>query len=453
MNRLNGILAAVAAASLSAGLLGTGVAQAANPLPCTAGGPSAADSSDAAALNPLLANDMRGNMNAYNTSCARAVVDRVKARGFNEKAAAIALATTIVESVNRNLDGGDRDSVGLFQQRETWGSFAERTNPQIATDKFLDTMVRFYPGGRWNTAAIGDVAADVQRPDETLRFKYGVQANDAVKIANRLWPGSQRNGKADLVRANENGSLTAWQNNGVLEGGSWGAPAFAGNAGTTENLRLKYGDLNGDGKADLLLVGADGVMTAWQNNAALGGSWSSPVTVGNAGGGDATRVRLADLNGDNKADLVVVNMNGSLTAWQNNGVLEGGSWSAPVTAGNAGTTDQSQVRFGDLNGDGRADLVTVAPNGVMTGWLNNNALGGSWSAPAGIGNAGAGGTAGVKLADLNADGKADLIRVGADGGLTAWLNNNAMAGSWASPAGIGNAGTTDPARTEFADLG
>ncbi|MGW4212522.1 FG-GAP repeat domain-containing protein [Lentzea sp. NPDC004789] len=453
MNRLSGVLAALTVSTLSFGLLGTGAAQAANALPCTSSGPSAADASDATALNPQLTAKMRGAMTAYNTSCAREVVKRVKARGFNERAAAIALATTIVESSNANLDGGDRDSVGLFQQRDSWGSVAERTNPQIATDKFLDTMTRFYPNGAWNTAAVGDVAADVQRPDETLRYRYGVQASDAVKIANYLWPGSARFGKADLVRANNDGSLTAWQNNGVLEGGSWGAPAFAGNAGTTESPRLKYGDLNGDGKADLLRVNADGSMTAWQNNAALGGLWSAPVTVGNAGGGDSTRVRLSDLNGDGKADLIVINTDGSLTAWQNNDVLGGGSWSAPVTAGNVGTTDQSQVRFADLNGDGKADLVRVAPDGGMTGWLNNNALGGSWSAPAAVGNAGAGGTAGVKFADLNADGKTDLIRVGADGGLTAWLNNNASAGSWAAPAGIGNAGTTDPARVEFSDLG
>ena|SRR5689334_23220962 len=79
---------------------------------------------------------------------------------------------SFVESSNANLDGGDRDSVGLFQQRDSWGSVAERTNPAIATDKFLDTMVRFYPNGSWNNAAIGAVAAD------------------AVRIANHLWAGA-----------------------------------------------------------------------------------------------------------------------------------------------------------------------------------------------------------------------------------------------------------------------
>ncbi len=156
-------------------------------LPCVAGGPTAADASMASWLNPRLTNKMRGYMTAYNTSCARAVVQAVKSRGLNQRAAAIAIATVIVETSIANLDGGDLDSVGLFQQRATWGSFAERTNPVIATNKFLDVMQQFYPNGSWNTAPIGDVAADVQRPAAQYRYRYAVEANDAVVIAQALW--------------------------------------------------------------------------------------------------------------------------------------------------------------------------------------------------------------------------------------------------------------------------
>ncbi|GAB3922935.1 hypothetical protein GCM10029976_012430 [Kribbella albertanoniae] len=158
-----------------------------NALPCVAGGPAPADAAMANTLNPLLAKKMRGHMTPYNTSCARAVVQAVQERGLNQRAAAIAIATVIVETSIANLDGGDLDSVGLYQQRATWGSFAERTNPVIATGKFLDTMERFYPNGSWNTAAIGDVAADVQRPAAQYRYRYGVEAGDAQIIADKLW--------------------------------------------------------------------------------------------------------------------------------------------------------------------------------------------------------------------------------------------------------------------------
>src|ERR1700704_6630266 len=49
----------------------------------------------------------------------------------------IALMTAMTESRLHNLPGGDRDSVGLFQQRDAWGTFAERTDPVAATDMFF----------------------------------------------------------------------------------------------------------------------------------------------------------------------------------------------------------------------------------------------------------------------------------------------------------------------------
>ncbi|MEV6908249.1 hypothetical protein [Amycolatopsis sp. NPDC051071] len=156
-------------------------------LPCAQAGPSAEDADTARALNQQLHTKMRGYMNAYNTSCARAVVDSVQRAGLNERAAAIAVATVIVESSIANLDGGLGDSVGLFQQRASWGSFEQRTDPVWATGKFLAVMRHFFPNGSWNNVAIGDVAAAVQRPAAKYRYRYGVEADDAVKIVGELW--------------------------------------------------------------------------------------------------------------------------------------------------------------------------------------------------------------------------------------------------------------------------
>ncbi|WP_181776565.1 hypothetical protein [Amycolatopsis pittospori] len=170
-------------------------------LPCAQAGTSSDDVDTAGALNQQLGTKMRGYMNAYNTSCARAVVETVQRSGLNERAAAIAIATVIVESSIANLDGGLGDSVGLFQQRASWGSFAQRTDPAWATVKFLGVMRQFYPNDSWNNVAIGEVAAVVQRPAAKYRHRYGVEADDAVKIVNELWaqngnwpPSSTENG-------------------------------------------------------------------------------------------------------------------------------------------------------------------------------------------------------------------------------------------------------------------
>ncbi|GAA2466161.1 heavy metal transporter [Streptomyces macrosporus] len=69
------------------------------------------------------------------------------ARGLPERAVTIALATAMQESALRNIDYGDRDSVGLFQQRPSqgWGTPEQIMDPVYAAGKFYDHLVEI-PG-------------------------------------------------------------------------------------------------------------------------------------------------------------------------------------------------------------------------------------------------------------------------------------------------------------------
>jgi hypothetical protein len=68
-------------------------------------------------------------------------------RRLPERAVTIALATAMQESSLRNIDHGDRDSLGLFQQRPSqgWGTQKQITDPVYASGKFYDHLVRI-PG-------------------------------------------------------------------------------------------------------------------------------------------------------------------------------------------------------------------------------------------------------------------------------------------------------------------
>jgi len=65
-------------------------------------------------------------------------------RGMPERAVAIALATSIQESGLRNIEHGDRDSLGLFQQRPSqgWGTKKEILDPTYAADIFYRHLAK-----------------------------------------------------------------------------------------------------------------------------------------------------------------------------------------------------------------------------------------------------------------------------------------------------------------------
>jgi hypothetical protein len=92
---------------------------------------------------------------------ATTIAGVARARGLPDRAIVIALATAQQESHLRNLDHGDRDSLGLFQQRPSqgWGSEAQVQDPVYAAGIFYDRLVQV-PG--WDSGRLTDVAQSVQ---------------------------------------------------------------------------------------------------------------------------------------------------------------------------------------------------------------------------------------------------------------------------------------------------
>lgn len=147
--------------------------------------------------------------------------------------------------------------------------------------------------------------------------------------------------------------------------------AFADSSGTKA-------DLNGDGYADYLVVNRDtGAITAWLNNGMDlpgGGGWTPQGMVAR-GAAPLDRVMFGDLNNDKRADYVVMDSEGALTAWLNNGmdVPGGNGWASLGTIFTGLGITEFSMMLADINADGAADYLLLRPNeGQRTyGWLNN----------------------------------------------------------------------------------
>jgi len=122
-------------------------------------------------------------------------------RGLPPRAALIAMATIYQETGIRNLDYGDRDSVGLFQQRPSqgWGTAEQLQDPYYATGKFYDALVKIEG---WQDGDINDVAQQVQRSGYPEAYRD--HESDARALASAL-TGHSRAGITCLERAERPG--------------------------------------------------------------------------------------------------------------------------------------------------------------------------------------------------------------------------------------------------------
>src|SRR5687768_1738985 len=89
---------------------------------------------------------------------ARAICSVARDLGASDKVLLAAYEAAIVESGVHSLPYGDRDSIGLFQQRDSWGSYAQRMNPVWASEQFIRKAIR--QNRPWMSA--GQLAQDVQ---------------------------------------------------------------------------------------------------------------------------------------------------------------------------------------------------------------------------------------------------------------------------------------------------
>ncbi len=96
------------------------------------------------------------------TGYAATITSLAVKRGLPPRAATIAIATAIQESKLRNLRYGDRDSLGLFQQRPSqgWGTEDQILDPVHATNAFYDALVKVKG---YEQMEITKVAQEVQK--------------------------------------------------------------------------------------------------------------------------------------------------------------------------------------------------------------------------------------------------------------------------------------------------
>lgn len=103
-------------------------------------------------------------------------------RGLPQRAVTIALATALQESGLRNLSYGDRDSLGLFQQRPSqgWGTPDQVTEPRYAAAAFYAALTDVPD---WQTQRLTEAAQAVQRSGFPEAYQQWEPQAEALTVA------------------------------------------------------------------------------------------------------------------------------------------------------------------------------------------------------------------------------------------------------------------------------
>ncbi len=230
---------------------------------------------------------------------------------------------------------------------------------------------------------------------------------------------------------NLSNGLTAYSQKPFITTLSNGNIAFAAHKDTAAGSNpysVSVGDIDGDGRPDVVVVNAGRTNVEVYRNASSAGSVSFAPGVTVPTGSAPSFVTIGDLDGDGKPDLVIANNGaGNITVIHNISSAGSIAFSAPATFTTGSGT--FSVSIADIDGDGKPDLAVANQLTSGVSVLHNTSTVGSISFAAqvtfGVGYE----PSSIAFGDIDGDGKTDMVVSNFDSNSVSILRNTSAVGT------------------------
>lgn len=341
--------------------------------------------------------------------------------------------STVSTLLNTTAPGATMPSFAMQQPFST-SSPASITSIDLNGDGKLDLIVA--NAGSNTVSVLLDATARARAATSfATQQVFAAGAFPAAVVATDL----NGDGKPDLIVANENSSANTVS---VLPNAT--VPlAFAAHFPTKQTFAtgtspdsVNFADINGDGKPDLIVANSnDNTLSVLLNTSYFGSAPYFAMQQTFATGAAPYSISAADLNGDGKPDLIVANFGAGSVSVLLNTTAPGASTSSFAAQQTFATgSGPISTTTADVNGDGRPDLVVVNFNSQNVSVLINNTPPGSFVPSFAAQQTFATGFSphSVSAADINGDGKPDLV-IADTGALTVSVLINTTVSGAVSP--------------------
>jgi hypothetical protein len=302
-----------------------------------------------------------------------------------------------------------------------------------------DFIARRSDGTLWFYAGTGSVTSYASDPGyrSAIQIGFGWGIYDELVGAGDL----TGDGIPDLIARKPSGAVMLYSGTGKagISGNEGYNAAVQVASGWDSYIELTaVGDFSGDAKPDLLGRKADGTLwlLAGTGRGAAGGTFQAPLQIGTNWSIFRTLLGIGDLDKDGKADLIGIQDDGSAAFYAGVGAPSYYKPSASITVPGITSTDVFATP-GDMNGDGIPDLLDRSLSGTLMliggaqipleGYQAARPAGGKWTQITQL----------IAPGDFDGDGKPDVLTEAADG--TLWFR--------------GGMGSVDPAFGTAAKIG
>lgn len=230
-------------------------------------------------------------------------------------------------------------------------------------------------------------------------------------------------GRADVVGFGQRGVFVAPAEAYLFGSGmQWSSDFTPATAWRVVRHAREMGDVNGDGRADIIAFGDDGATVALSDGSGFvdAGLWVADFGYMAGGWRNERHTRaIGDVDGDGLDDIVGFGQHGVLVGLSNGDSFDPAqSWLRDFAQSSGWRIAQHERALGDVNGDGMADLVGFHDYGVIIALSDGSSFtnGGLWSEDFGSLDDGWSNDRHVRsVADVNGDGLDDLVGFGEDG--------------------------------------